>query len=247
MSAAAGGPVAVHQFIPTLNPHDATGTHTLKLRDALRAAGWRSEIFAEAIHDDLAARGLQALDVPRARGRRATSPSTSSRRPRPWRGYLAEHGLPLILDFHNFTGPEYFAGWEPAQRGSGRPRAADELALLAPEALLGLAKSRFSERELRRAGCRRTAVVPVLADYGRVTATPDPRVAAELARLARRRRRRHPLRRPGRALQGTARAGQGAVGLPAPLRRPGPTAPRRRHVELRVLQGAARVRRTTSA
>ena len=61
-------------------------------------------------------------------------------------------------------------------------RAADELALLAPEALLGLAKSRFSERELRRAGCRRTAVVPVLADYGRVTATPDPRVAAELAR-----------------------------------------------------------------
>ena len=69
MSAAAGRPVAVHQFIPTLNPHDATGTHTLKLRDALRQAGWRSEIFAEAIHDDLADAGLQALDVPRARRR----------------------------------------------------------------------------------------------------------------------------------------------------------------------------------
>ena len=62
-------------------------------------------------------------------------------------------------------------------------RAAEELALLAPQALLGMSKSAFSERDLRRAGCRRTAVVPVLADYGRVTAPPDPRVAAELAAL----------------------------------------------------------------
>ena len=59
MSTAAGRPVAVHQFISTLNPHDATGTHTLKLRDALRQAGWRSEIFAEAIHDDLASQAYK--------------------------------------------------------------------------------------------------------------------------------------------------------------------------------------------
>jgi glycosyltransferase involved in cell wall biosynthesis len=97
-------------------------------------------------------------------------------------GYLAEHGMPLILDFHNFTGPEYFAGWEP-QSVTRATAAADELALLAPRALLGLAKSRFSEEELRRAGCRRTAVEPVLADYRRVTAAPDARVAAELAQL----------------------------------------------------------------
>jgi glycosyltransferase involved in cell wall biosynthesis len=61
--------------------------------------------------------------------------------------------------------------------------AADELALLAPQARLGLAKSPFSQEELRRAGCRHTAVVPVLADYGRVTGPPDARVAAELAGL----------------------------------------------------------------
>ena len=30
VSTAAGGPVAVHQFVPALNPHDATGTHTLR-------------------------------------------------------------------------------------------------------------------------------------------------------------------------------------------------------------------------
>ena len=182
MSAAGGRPVAVHQFIPALNPHDATGTHTLKLRDALRAAGWRSEIFAEAIHDDLAPEAYKHWLYPEhaAGGDVAIYQFTTSSAVA---GYLAEHQLPLILDFHNFTGPELFAGWEPrsVQRAA---RAAEELARLAPQAVLGMAKSSFSERELRRAGCRRTVVVPVLADYGRVAAAPDPRVAAELAALA---------------------------------------------------------------
>lgn len=181
MSTAAGGPVAVHQFIATLNPHDATGTHALKLRDALRAAGWHSEIFAEAIHDDLAPEAFKHWMYPEhaAAGDVAIYQFTTSSAVA---GYLAEHGIPLILDFHNFTGPEYFAGWEP-QSVARATAAADELAFLAPRALLGLAKSPFSEEELRRAGCRHTAVVPVLADYRRVTAAPDARVAAELAGL----------------------------------------------------------------
>jgi glycosyltransferase involved in cell wall biosynthesis len=183
VSAAAGGPVAVHQFIATLNPHDATGAHALQLRDALRAAGWRSDIFAEAIHDDLASEAFKHWTYPEhaAPGDVAIYQFTTSSAVA---GYLAEQGLPLILDFHNFTGPEHFAGWEP-ESVVRAAAAADDLALLAPRALLGLAKSPFSEEELRRAGCRRTAVVPVLADYRRVTATPDGRVAAELARLRR--------------------------------------------------------------
>ncbi len=173
--------MAVHQFIPALNPHDATGAHTLRLRNALRQAGWRSEIFAEAIHDDLAGQAYKHWMYPEhaAAGDVALYQFTTSSAVA---GYLAEHGLPLILDFHNFTGPEYFAGWEPDSVHRAAT-AADQLALLAPEAMLGLAKSPFSERELRRAGCRRTAVVPVLADFGRVTEHPDARVAAELAGL----------------------------------------------------------------
>jgi glycosyltransferase involved in cell wall biosynthesis len=178
---AAGRPVAVHLFIPTLNPHDATGTHTLRLRDALRAAGWRSEIFAEAVHDDLADQAYKHWMYPEhaAPGDVAVYEFTTSSAVA---GYLAEQRLPLILDFHNFTGPEFFAGWEP--RSVVRAgRAGEELEMLAPHAEIGLAKSPFSERTLRRAGCRRTAVVPVLADYGRVIGPPDPRVAAELRRL----------------------------------------------------------------
>jgi L-malate glycosyltransferase len=181
VTTATGGPVALHQFIATLNPHDATGTHALKLRDALRAAGRRSEIFAEAIHDDLASEAFKHWMYPEhaAPGDVAIYQFTTSSAVA---GYLAERGLPLILDFHNFTAPEYFAGWEPqsVQRAAA---AAEELALLAPRALLGLADSRYNEVVLRQAGCRRTAVLPVLADYRRVTATPEPRVAAELAGL----------------------------------------------------------------
>ena len=89
--------------------------------------------------------------------------------------YLAEHGLPLILDFHNFTGPR--ATSPAGSRGAwrGRPQAADELALTgARRRCSGWPRAAYSERELRQAGCRRTAVVPVLADYGRVTATARP-------------------------------------------------------------------------
>jgi L-malate glycosyltransferase len=177
----AGRPVAVHQFVPTLNPHDATGTHTLMARDILRRAGWRSDIFAEAIHDDLAAEAYKHWMYPehRAAGDVALYQFTTSSAVAE---YLLELSLPLIVDSHNFTAPELFAGWEPhnVERAS---HAADELARLAPRALLGLADSSFNARGLRRAGCRRTAVVPVLADYGRVSTASDARVAAELAAL----------------------------------------------------------------
>jgi glycosyltransferase involved in cell wall biosynthesis len=178
VTTAAGRPVAVHQFLPALNPHDATGAHTLKLRDILRTAGWRSEIFAEAVHDDLADEAHKHWMYPEhaADGDVAVYQFTTSSAVAP---YLAEQGLPLILDFHNFTSPELFAGWEPGNvKRAGQ--AADDLALLAPEARLGLARSAYSERALKRAGCRRTTVTPVLADYRRVTTAPDPRVAAEL-------------------------------------------------------------------
>jgi glycosyltransferase involved in cell wall biosynthesis len=174
-----GPPVAVHQFIPTLNPRDASGTHTLLLRDILRQAGWRSDIFAEAIHDDLADEAYKHWMYPEhaAEGdvlvyQFSTSSAVAA--------FLAARSERLILDFHNFTAPEYFAGWE-AHTEQRAALAGAELELLAPRAVLGLADSRFNEAALRQAGCRHTAVVPVLVDYQRVVAAPDLRLAAELS------------------------------------------------------------------
>ena len=181
MSAAGpyGPPVAVHQFIPTLNPRDATGSHTLLLRQILREAGWRSEIFAEAIHDDLATEAYKHWTYPEhaAAGDVAIYQfSTSS----VVASFLAARSERLIVDFHNFTAPEHFRGWEPHSEERAA-RAHDDLALLAGRAELGLADSRFNERDLRRAGFRRTTVIPVLVDYRRMGAPPDRRVSAELA------------------------------------------------------------------
>ena len=123
------------------------------------AAGWRSEIFAEAIHDDLAAEAYKHWMYPEhaAPGDVAIYQfSTSSA----VAGFLAERSEPLILDFHNFTGARALRRLGARTREARAARAASELALLAPRAELGLADSHFNERDLRAAGYRRTAVVP---------------------------------------------------------------------------------------
>jgi glycosyltransferase involved in cell wall biosynthesis len=169
----------VHQFVPALIPRDATGSHTLLLRQALRAAGWRSEIFAEATHDELAG---QSIPVERYADRAAPGDvliyqfSTSSM----VADLLARRSETLVLDYHNVTGPEHYRAWEPATAR----RAADaqaQLRQLAPRAALGLADSPYNQADLVAVGCRRTAVVPVLVDYQRVGEAPDPRVAGRLA------------------------------------------------------------------
>ena len=179
MTVTAGELVAVHQFIASFE-NDDVGTHTLLLRETLRRAGRPSEIFAETVHDDLAGEAFSYSEYP-AHSRRddvalyqATTSSVLA-------AYLAERGLPLILDLHDDQSPEAFAGWEP-ELVARATQANEELATLAPEALLGLARGASGVRALRAAGCRRTTVVPMLSDRTPLAGTPDPRVVAELAR-----------------------------------------------------------------
>ncbi|MGH9082817.1 MAG: glycosyltransferase family 4 protein [Acidimicrobiales bacterium] len=169
---------AVHQFVPALVPRDATGSHTLLLRQALRRHGWSSEIFAEATHDELAGQSLPFEEYRRRAApgdvlvyQFATSSAVGD--------FLAERPEPLVLDYHNVTRPELFCGWdaEPARRSA---EALRQLARLAPQAALGLAVSAYNLADLRRAGCRRTAVVPVLVDLDRLAVPADERVAARL-------------------------------------------------------------------
>jgi len=162
---------AVHQFVPALIPRDATGTHTLLLRDVLRSAGWRSEIFAEATHDELAS---ESFKIERYAEMAADDDilvyqfSTSSM----VADFLLERPEPLVLDYHNITAPELYEPWEPA--AARRSAAAfEQLHRLAPRAVLGLADSPYNEAGLRAGGCARTAVVPVLVDLHRVTTAPD--------------------------------------------------------------------------
>jgi len=152
---------AVHQFLSALLPRDATGAHALAVRAACRAAGWRSEIYVEAAHDELL---HEATYFGRYPGRSAPGDvlvyhlSTAS----PIAALLAGRDETLVLDYHNVTPGCFYVDWEPetARRADlGRRQAA----ALAPRAALGIADSRFNADELVALGCLSTEVIPALS------------------------------------------------------------------------------------
>lgn len=174
----AGPTGAVHQFVPALIARDATGSHTLLLREALRAAGWRSEIFAEATHDELLTESYYVeryRDLAEPGDVLVYQLSTSSM----VGDFLAERPEPLILDYHNITPPDLHAAWDPPS-SKRSAEAVEQLRRLAGRSVLGIAPSEFNAADLTAAGCPRTVVVPVLVDFDRLVARPDPRVLGRL-------------------------------------------------------------------
>ena len=170
---------AVHQFVPALLPRDATGDHTLALRDAFRAAGWASDIYVEAAHDELRDEATYFEEYPgRARPGDVLlyQLGTSS----PVADFLLGRSEPLVLDYHNVTPESYYEGWEEHTRAKVA-LARQQVAALAPRAVLGIADSAFNARELASLGCRATEVVPILVDLDAAGEGVDP---AERGRLA---------------------------------------------------------------
>lgn len=150
---------AVHQFLPSLAPRDAIGSHTLSIQRALRNAGIESDIYAGETHREL---------------------RTHARSYKEWRGgdailmyhaaigcalgdWMATRTETLVLDYHNITPPEYFESWAP-ETGLLLSQGRSQLGRLASTAALGLADSAYNAAELDALGCARTAVVPIFID-----------------------------------------------------------------------------------
>jgi glycosyltransferase involved in cell wall biosynthesis len=169
---------AVHQFVPALLPRDATGDHTLALRDALRREGWESEIYVEAAHDELMEQATYFERYPE----RAVpgdillyQVGTAS----PVADFLMSRPETLVLDYHNITPAAFYDGWED-HTSAKVALARTQVAALAPLATLGIADSAFNAAELRRWGCPDTEVVPILVDMAGWNSQVDQ---AELSRL----------------------------------------------------------------
>jgi glycosyltransferase involved in cell wall biosynthesis len=172
---------AVHQFVPTLAPRDAVGTHYLAVQAALREAGLRSEIYAFEAKDEFK---RKARPFRSFRGGRRGEPTFllyHSSIGSPVGDYVAARPEPVLVDYHNITPARFFQRYEPHVAGMmtlGR----SQLLKLGARALLGLADSAYNARELDDLGYERTAVVPILLDIASLDVEPDPTVLARLQR-----------------------------------------------------------------
>ncbi len=172
MSGASPERPAIHQLLAALSYGDAIGTEALAIQRHLRAAGRRSEIFAELSHPRVA-----HLARPLHEYREVSSPETvclfhfsigSAA------GRLI-HGAPdrLVVIYHNITPARFFLGFHPHLAGlchHGRR----ELAAFAPRTELALGDSEFNRRELEEAGFARTAVLPIVLDLPLYERPPSP-------------------------------------------------------------------------
>lgn len=153
---------SLHQLVPNLAFGDAISQQAMTLRRMLRAAGVRSEIYAE--HVDAQLRG-QARPYRRLREEAGESAvvlfhfSIGSEVTDLFR--LLPN--PRVLVYHNITPPDFFAGVNP-QVAAMCARGREELGTLRAHCALALADSEFNRRELETLGFARTAVLPIVLD-----------------------------------------------------------------------------------
>ncbi len=164
--------IAVHQVLPSLHEADASGIHTLRVRDALRQAGLESELFVQYADPPLAgeAHHLNTLDRFVIPGRTAMLYQLSVGSPAA--EVLLHRPEPLLVNYHNLTPASFFWQWEPGWLvavETGR----QQLYRLAPRTVHAIADSAFNQRDLIAAGYRSTAVVPPLVEVGALARHPD--------------------------------------------------------------------------
>ncbi len=154
---------AIHQFVPALLPGDATGHHTLEVRDVVRGMGLGSEIYVESKELDPGDHAHHFTDYPRQRGagdvlvyHMAAASELAD--------FLYAQPERLVVDYHNITPAEYFRPWD-LKTASDQVWSRAQATRLADRATLGIGDSEFNEAELLEMGYGRTTVVPILVDF----------------------------------------------------------------------------------
>jgi glycosyltransferase involved in cell wall biosynthesis len=181
MSAAARG-VGAHLFVPRFEP-GAVGNHVIEARDALVAAGHRSEIFAGDVDPRWVAKGARHYQeygraVPaRSDDRLIYQVAIGS----PVADWLVDRGETLIANHHNFTPMRFLQAWDPAAT-HGVVWGRRQLQQLARRSALGIADSRFNQLDLEAAGFTESVVVPVLVDLASADHEVDEALLEQLRR-----------------------------------------------------------------
>ena len=149
---------AIHHFVPVLHRGDAVGRHTLRLREATRARGLRSDIYVDTVEGETAAETVPVLSYAEAAeaGDVVVYQFATASAMAPW---LAGRSETLVVNYHNITPPDLMAPWDN-HLALGQLRAQEDLRLLAPRTTLAVADSGYNEAHLATAGFAATAVIP---------------------------------------------------------------------------------------
>jgi L-malate glycosyltransferase len=153
--------VRVDQVIPSLASRDAIGVHTLALADALRGAGFESDIYYGDCTPDLAGAARPVGALGRASKERWLLYQSSIGSP--VFDAFASRPEPKLVNYHNITPAALLQSWEPNvgyEVGLGR----QQLTRISGQCSFAIADSAFNEQELIDAGFASTSVAPLLID-----------------------------------------------------------------------------------
>ena len=214
---------AIHQFLPTLDPGDAVGNHTLEAQRLLRGLGLESEVYTQTVHHSMVGRSQSFQKF-------TGGPDVAVLYHLAVGSVLADLLLsrpePLVVDYHNITPAKFFDEWDPPILHAVEWGRA-QLTSLATRCRLGIADSEFNRAELAANGYRPTAVAPILLDLESFDREVDEAELGAPAAGEGRRWIRLAVRRAGHSEQVPARCREGVRGASAVPRPQGPAAHRR--------------------
>jgi L-malate glycosyltransferase len=158
----------VNQWVPAAHRGDAIGDSARRVRDMLRRAGYRSDLFALTIEDDLRGDVRPFAD---AAARAGDLTIFHFALPSPMTEAFGTLPGGRILQYHNITPAAFFA---PYDAGLFRLAALGrrELQSLVGRVELALGDSEFNRRELVDLGFKRTGVLPIAVNTERITKAP---------------------------------------------------------------------------
>ena len=158
----------VNQWVPAAHRGDAIGDSARRVRQMIRDAGHRSDIYAMTIDDPL--RG-DVLPFENAEAHGGDITIFHFALPSPMTSAFASLPGVRVLQYHNITPASFFAPYDPRLfrlASLGR----DELRSLVGKVDLALGDSEYNRQELEAYGFAPTGVLPIAVDTDRITSSP---------------------------------------------------------------------------
>jgi len=146
----------VDVVLPEMNERDATSTHSRLLRDLLVADGHEVRFVVErptATDEEVVLLDRWKADADLTILQHSIGSLAASE--------IVLRKIPVVVNYHNITPPEFVEPWEPEQI-QGLRWGRDQLWELRPLAHAAIADSDYNARELREIGYDSVSVSPVL-------------------------------------------------------------------------------------